>query len=497
MGSTHTWQRLGLAAFVLAVLAVGCRSPSPGVWRACAHITAPAIGECSGIVRSRQYAGVFWIHNDSGDAARLFAVDLEGTLLREVRVQGAHNVDWEDLAIDDAGHLFIGDFGNNDNERQDLVIYVIEEPDPAASPADPVLEVPVLRRVPFHYPEQRAFPDSGERNYDCEAMFWHDGGLYILTKHRSDTRTVLYRVPLQSSGRRAVVRLGEFAVGSQVTAADISPDGRILVVLSYQYILVFERPADGENYLAGRSHRVLIEGRQCEGICFDGDRIVFVNEQREVFCLDLETLRRRDRFLPEPPRTALPRVEPRLDGKPSEWGAEGSLELHPELSIAAAEESRAASPEVRVGWSPQGLLLHATWRLDGHRVRTSEEAIPLLYLMLGPPRPRSPGLSKRHRVWVAELTPEHVEFRPHLPQPGPALEDVVVRWLEHELVLEVLVPVQPPGRLRAGRDLGFNLLIFQPTGAARTDEWAWAGSSSTQPLENPLLWGRVRLQSAR
>ena len=37
--------------------------------------------------------------------------------------------DWEDIAIDDAGHLFIGDIGNNDARRDELAVYQIDEPD--------------------------------------------------------------------------------------------------------------------------------------------------------------------------------------------------------------------------------------------------------------------------------------------------------------------------------------------------------------------------------
>ncbi len=35
------------------------------------------IDELSGIVKSRTYPDVYWVHNDSGDEARIFAVDGE------------------------------------------------------------------------------------------------------------------------------------------------------------------------------------------------------------------------------------------------------------------------------------------------------------------------------------------------------------------------------------------------------------------------------------
>src|SRR3954452_480338 len=70
------------------------------------------IAEPSGIVASRKNPGIFWVHNDSGNPPVLFAVKRDGKLVREYRVE-AVNLDWEDIAIDDAGHLYIGDIGNN------------------------------------------------------------------------------------------------------------------------------------------------------------------------------------------------------------------------------------------------------------------------------------------------------------------------------------------------------------------------------------------------
>ncbi|MEO6810963.1 MAG: hypothetical protein ABI353_17770, partial [Isosphaeraceae bacterium] len=64
----------------------------------------PAIREASGIVASRRHPGVFWVHNDSGNPPALFAVRRDGSLIQEFAV-GVPNVDWEDVATDDNGHL--------------------------------------------------------------------------------------------------------------------------------------------------------------------------------------------------------------------------------------------------------------------------------------------------------------------------------------------------------------------------------------------------------
>src|SRR4051795_12516953 len=77
------------------------------------RLAHPAIREASGIVQSRRFPGIFWTHNDSGNPPSLFAVTREGSLVREYKV-AVPNVDWEDIAIDDDGHLYLGEIGNND-----------------------------------------------------------------------------------------------------------------------------------------------------------------------------------------------------------------------------------------------------------------------------------------------------------------------------------------------------------------------------------------------
>ena len=39
-----------------------------------------AIPEASGIVKSRRYPGIFWVHNDSGKPPALFAIRRDGTI---------------------------------------------------------------------------------------------------------------------------------------------------------------------------------------------------------------------------------------------------------------------------------------------------------------------------------------------------------------------------------------------------------------------------------
>src|SRR5215213_3038830 len=85
---------------------------APGV-RLFAYIRDPRIKESSGVVASRRYADVFWTHNDGGGPKKqvLYAIDREGNTRASFPVIGVTLHDWEDIAIDGSGHVFIGGSG--------------------------------------------------------------------------------------------------------------------------------------------------------------------------------------------------------------------------------------------------------------------------------------------------------------------------------------------------------------------------------------------------
>ena len=56
-----------------------------------------------------------WAVQDSGNESKLFNIDDKGGVIGEVNV-GITNNDWEDLTCDAEGNLYIGDFGNNNND---------------------------------------------------------------------------------------------------------------------------------------------------------------------------------------------------------------------------------------------------------------------------------------------------------------------------------------------------------------------------------------------
>ncbi|MFV0265696.1 MAG: hypothetical protein ACK5HT_01020 [Draconibacterium sp.] len=67
------------------------------------------------------YRDLFWGFNDSGGKNVLYACDKGGGLVMEVEIENSGNEDWESMTQDEE-HIYIGDFGNNRGDRQNLPV---------------------------------------------------------------------------------------------------------------------------------------------------------------------------------------------------------------------------------------------------------------------------------------------------------------------------------------------------------------------------------------
>jgi sugar lactone lactonase YvrE len=238
------------------------------------------ITEPSGLVASRRHPGVFWTLCDSGGPAAVFAIDADGRLLGEYRLRGAENRDWEDIAIDGDGRLYVADTGNNAGRRRDLAVYRVREPAVVLSRG----RLEIERRIAFRYPWT---PDGRVARHDSEALFHAHGRLYLVTKVPPGKPTTLYRFP-EGRGTKPVVlqTVRALPIEDEATAADATRDGRLLAVLTYASVLVFERPEEGDDYFASPRARAALDRRtlrQCEGLAWTEDGLLVLNEDGALF----------------------------------------------------------------------------------------------------------------------------------------------------------------------------------------------------------------------
>lgn len=278
------------------------------------RVSHPPVDEMSGIVKSPQFENVWWVHNDSGDQPRLFAIDSTGSVplapwRREnyavgnrldttdqapwpgLHLGAAAHVDYEDIAVEDSV-LYLADIGNNGNARRDLGIYVIREPYFYARRTRPIEYIPVT------YSDQETFPAT-DWHFDAESLFVDGGTLYVLTKHRAGQQigalepgTKLYRLDEEHTHEANVLALVDRHETIPVpTAAALSPSGDRLAVLCATDVWLFPRPDDGDHWLSTEPRRLDLSGerlQQAEGITWDDPHTLRItNEQRDVFRVTL------------------------------------------------------------------------------------------------------------------------------------------------------------------------------------------------------------------
>jgi hypothetical protein len=216
------------------------------------------VPESSGLARA-ETAGTFYTHADAGNEPVLYKIDMSGRLLGKSTLPFT-NVDWESLAQDDKGNLFVVDAGNNNNSRRDLAVYRLNP-----NSQD-------LGRIKFSYSDQTAFPPGKkQRNFDCEASLWHAGKVYLFTKDRGAQATSKVYTLSDQPGTQKAQLLTSITIPGEVTGADVSADGRRIALLAREELFMLEGNSF-EAALKASPRRISLKGAgQTEGIVFHKD----------------------------------------------------------------------------------------------------------------------------------------------------------------------------------------------------------------------------------
>ncbi|AEA43668.1 hypothetical protein [Fluviicola taffensis] len=218
-------------------------------------------------------------HNDGGNDPELFVLNLDGSIRHKVTITNAENEDFEDIALDSKGNLYIGDFGNNNNKRTDLKILkvslqkVLDNQDVEA------------KFIEFSYPEQTTFPPTlKEKYFDCEAMSFYNDSLYLFTKCRTepfDGKCFVYTLPTNPGTYKANKKY-YLIIGKRdwfrdaITGADIRENK--LVLLTYNRIIVHSFENGRPKY---ESHNTLLPITQKEAIAIHSSGRIYVADERQ------------------------------------------------------------------------------------------------------------------------------------------------------------------------------------------------------------------------
>jgi hypothetical protein len=224
--------------------------------------------------------GDIWVIEDSGNKDNIYRIDKDGDIQESLEIDHAKNKDWEDLTVDVDGNLYIGDFGNNKNARQDLVIYKI--------PKDQMdKKEPNADKIEFRYPQQKDFPPKKDSLYfDTEGFFHLEDHLYIFTKNRTRPytgKTLIYRVP-DKKGEYEAEFLGSLLLCTDqnhcsVTSADISPDGKTIALLSYGFVFLLTDFSAPDFTKSSIKVIDLQTETQIESVCFSDNKTLFIADE--------------------------------------------------------------------------------------------------------------------------------------------------------------------------------------------------------------------------
>lgn len=243
------------------------------------------IKESSGIILIN---GKVWTHNDSGGNPELFEINTsEPELLRTVAISNAGAYDWEEITQDETD-VYIGDFGNNVGNRQDLVIYKVAKADLLNN------ESAVAETITFSYPDQTVF-DAGayQHNFDCEAMISVGDKLFLFSKNHKNRACRFYSLP-KTAGDYEAKLLGEMDTDGVITGADLDTDNNVLALVGYNVFkefgkwgfkpfvwLLYDYPE--LDFFAGKSKRVDFPSLQLqmEGICYNTNGKFYISSEAE------------------------------------------------------------------------------------------------------------------------------------------------------------------------------------------------------------------------
>jgi hypothetical protein len=214
-----------------------------------------SITESSGLVASRTLPGAYWTHNDSGDGPFIYAFNTRGESLAVFRVTGANARDWEDISAGpgpqpNRSYLYIGDIGDNNAARSEIVVYRVLEPDLKTANRNSSKNRPLATETAEAI--RLTFPDG---KHDAETLLIHPstGNLYIMTKV-AFANPVVYEAsaPLNTAKPITMKRIGEVRVpsifGGAITGGSVSPDGRRVAFCDYFQGYEMVLPASSKNF---------------------------------------------------------------------------------------------------------------------------------------------------------------------------------------------------------------------------------------------------------
>jgi hypothetical protein len=222
--------------------------------------------EASGIAPSKNFENSYWVIEDSGNEPGLHLIGNDGKYKDFVNFPGK-NRDWEDIASGggpepNQNYVYIADIGDNNLKHNQYFIYRLFEP--KANQKD----IPNFDTFSFHYP--------GNISLNAETLMLDPltKDLYIISKDDLNVKVYKLAYPQSYTSENEAVFLGSIPYWL-ITAGDISPDGKEILIKSYVSVLYWKLKPNETIFQALSRPRDIgapyIQENQGEAICWDNN----------------------------------------------------------------------------------------------------------------------------------------------------------------------------------------------------------------------------------
>lgn len=239
------------------------------------------VKETSGLANFHNY---LITHNDANNKNLLYILNKEtGNIKTRIKVAGAENVDWEDLAESNE-HIFIADIGNNDGNRKNLKIYKLKKSDISINEGAQLVPE---GKIEFSYPDQNNFTSKKNHNFDGEALIYLNNFLYIFTKNRNGDISNVYKIPATPGPQKARL-IDKLEFSGNITGAALSPSGKILALVGYNknsdcFVYLIHDFKD-DIYSSGKKNKINLgpfkQLGQTEGIVFEDENNLIISSEK-------------------------------------------------------------------------------------------------------------------------------------------------------------------------------------------------------------------------
>lgn len=217
-------------------------------------------------VETIEGSSLFWTIEDAGNASKIYGLDKEGHIIKSIKIEGVKNNDWEDLTHDSKGNIYIGDFGNNSKKRKKFSILKVSSVNTASNTTTASV-------IDFTLPKKM-------KSKDFEAFFLLNDRFYIFSKENK--KSIVISVPNKIGNHEAKL-VSKFKLKggrNKVTSADISNDGKTVVLLNHNKIWRLT-DFEGDHFFTGKIEALKFGHKsQKEGVCFKNNGLLYITDER-------------------------------------------------------------------------------------------------------------------------------------------------------------------------------------------------------------------------